>query len=219
MNNSVKKIENFFEYYRFIEKIKKEYPEANWDDCLSKGQVKSKLWLIDELINISNHLGTIFIYGGWYGILAKFMFESELKFDVIRSFDLDDSCYEIAETINRSFVMSGWRFKATTYDIFDIQYPLKYDTLRRDGTSVELNEMPSTIINTSCEHMINDWLEDIDNDTLMILQSNDLIEINDHINCVKDIEDMKNKYSLNKILYEGELRLDGYTRYMLIGYK
>lgn len=217
--NKSSRIKNFFEHYKFIEKVKKEFPDANWEDCLSQGQLDSKLWIMDELIRLDLDLYNIFIYGGWYGTLAKFMFECELNFNYIRSFDSDESCHVIAETINRPHVMAGWSFKATTFDIFDITYPLIYNTLRRDGTSVSIEELPNTIINTSCEHMTSEWLEDVPSNTLIILQSNNSKDFDGHINCVDDIDDMKNKYPLTTIIFEGQLKLPDYDRFMLIGYK
>jgi len=218
-HDSVINIDTIFHYYKFIEKIKKQFPDGEWEDCLSSGQIKSKLWLIDKLLDLKIDIGVVFILGGWYGTLAKFMLESTLNLNRICSFDIDDSCHEIAETINRSFVMDGWKFKATTFDIFNMKIPFKYETLRRDGSSVSLEDYPDTIINTSCEHMNNSWYDIIPYSTLCILQSNDFIEIEDHINCVEDIEDMKTKYPMEELMYEGKVNLDGYTRYMLIGYK
>lgn len=219
MNDSINKIKIFFEYYNFIEKIKNQFPNANWQDCLSKGQIDSKLWLIDELIKLDKDLGNIFIYGGWYGTLARFMFESNLNLNVIRSFDIDEKCHVIAETINRSYTMDGWKFKATTYDIFDIDYPHEYSTLRRDGSTVDLKENPDTIINTSSEHMEDDWYYKIPDGTLVIIQSNDFFEIDDHINCITNLDHMKWKYPMSNILFIGKKELQKFNRYMLIGEK
>ncbi len=200
-------------------KVMKEFPDGEWYDCLSNGQIDSKLFVINELEKLDINLGLTFIYGGWYGTLANLILESNIKCGSIRSFDLDPACHEIAETLNRPFVLDGWKFKATTTDIFDITYPFKYETFRRDGSGVFLEELPNTIINTSCEHMSSDWFYRIPGGTLVVLQTNDFEEIEEHINCVINIEDMKSKYPLNKTLYEGKLRLNGYTRYMLIGFK
>jgi hypothetical protein len=219
-NESVNKIDIFFENYKFIEKIKGQYPDANWEDSFSVGQLKSKLWLLDELSKIKKSLGMIFMYGGWYGILAKLMFEcDDIPFEKIRSFDLDDSCHEIAESINRPVVMDGWQFKATTLDVLKITIPLAYTTLRRDGSEVELTESPDTIINTSCEHMTDKWFNEIPVKTIVVLQSNNFTEVDDHINCVGSINEMKMKYPMEHIYFEGELILDDYTRYMIIGIK
>ena len=200
-------------------KTMKEFPQAKWEDCLSDGQINSKVWLIEELEKLNLNLQKIFLFGGWYGTLVRFMFNSKLKFDNIRSFDIDKSCHEIAETLNRPFVTEGWVFKATTFDIFDIKYPLEYDTLRRDGSLVTLKEAPNTIINTSCEHIYPFWYDKVPEKTLMILQTNNFHEIEEHIDCVDSLETFQLKYSMKEILFKGEKELQKYNRYMLIGYK
>jgi len=195
-----------------------EFPNAEWNDCLSSGQIDSKIWLIEELEKIDLDLGKIFLLAGWYGTLARFMFNSDLKFEFIRSFDIDDSCHEIAETLNRPIVTDGWKFKATTYDIMNINYPLSYETLRRNGTQCILEETPNTIINTSCEHMDYSWYNNIPENTLVILQSNNF-KIPEHINYIKDINQMYEMYPMKLLLFSGEKELQKYNRYMLIGYK
>lgn len=200
-------------------KVITEFPDAEWNDCLSTGQLDSKIWLIEELEKLNLNLGVIFLLAGWYGTLARFMFNSRLKFDVIRSFDIDDTCYKIAETLNRPYVMNDWQFKATTFDIFDIKYPFNYNTLRRNGTKCLVKETPNTIINTSCEHILPFWFDRIPKNTLLILQSNNFDEIEEHIDCVDSIDMLKLKYPMTKILFSGILYLEKYNRYMLIGYK
>ena len=81
--------------------------------------------------------------------------------------------------------------------------------------------MPDTIINTSCEHIekFTEWFNAIPRDKLVVLQSNNYFEIDDHINCVKNITEFKQQAPLSNIIYEGELELEKYTRFMLIGYK
>ena len=39
-----------------------------------------------------------------------------------------------------------------------------------------------------------------------------------HINCVNNLGEFKQQAPLSNIIYEGELELEKYTRYMLIGY-
>jgi len=202
----------------FLQTINK-FPNVNWTDNFSNGQIDSKLWLIEELEKLNLDLGKTFLLAGWYGILASFMFNSKLKFEYIRSFDKNPECHEIAETLNRYYVTNGWRFKATTFDILDITFPLQYNTLRRNGTKCQQEEYPETIINTSCEHMNDSWFNKIPYELICILQSNDFTKINDHTNCVYSIDEMKNKYPLSEIYYEGELQLQKYNRYMLIGKK
>jgi hypothetical protein len=151
------------------------------------------------------------------------LFESKkIHLDKIRSFDIDKSCWKIAESINKPWVMDEWKFKATTQDIHKINFnEHTYKTLRSNGTERELFDKPNTIINTSCEHIENwsDWWDSIPKGKLCILQSNDYKELPEHINCVNDVEHFKSIAPMTTYLYGGELILGKYTRYMLIGIK
>jgi hypothetical protein len=195
--------------------------DADLTDALTWGQLKSKRWLISELEKFDNELGTIFMCAGWYSVLGAMLFESNCRFDKIRSFDIDDSCAVIADTINRKYVLDGWKFKASTLDIHKLTYPITYVTKKFSGDEQELTEEPDTIINTSCEHIINfdKWYRNIPNYTLVILQSNDYTGIDEHVNCVSSIEQFKNQTPMSKEIFTGEMKLEKYTRFMRLGYK
>lgn len=198
-----------------------KFPESETAlvDAFSLGQLKSKEWLID---NLPNKLGMVFICAGWYGTLASMMFDRvRHKFDKIRSFDIDASCADIADNMNRPWVMDGWQFKASTLDILEMEYPTNYTTYRANGTSLDLKETPDTIINTSCEHIENfsKWFDKIPNNTLVILQSNNYFEIEEHVNCVVDEDDFSRMAPFTDVIYSGRLELPKYTRFMRIGFK
>ena len=193
-----------------------------WDDCFSRGQLQSKLWIIKELTTLSLDLGTVFLCAGWYATLATMLFESKVKVDKIRSFDIDPSCRSIAETFNKPWVKDNWQFKSSTKDIMDINYEFEsYEVIRADGTACPLDDTPDTIINTSCEHIENfeEWYDLIPNGKLVILQSNNFFEVEEHINCATDLDDFSKMAPLEHVYYKGELELEKYTRYMKIGYK
>lgn len=206
-----------------LRRVISTFPEANIKDAYSQGQILSKKWLIKELKNLPIDLGTVFLCAGWYGTLGLMLFESGMKVTKIRSFDLDDDVWPIAETINRPMVMSEWQFKAQTEDINNINYKdgHTYQTYRRDGEGRELYDKPDTVINTSCEHIENfrEWYDKIGKGTLVILQTNNYHEIEDHVNCVDNIEQFKEMAPMTDCMYEGELNLDKYNRFMLIGYR
>ncbi len=206
-----------------LTKTIKNFPKSNIKDAYSRGQLHSKKWLVSEVEKIGMHLGTVFLCAGWYGTLATMFFESEkIHLDKIRSFDIDPTCWRIAESINKPWVMSEWKFKATTQDIHSINFnEYTYKTLRSDKTERELFDKPNTVINTSCEHIENwqEWWNKIPNGKLCILQSNDYFELPEHINCVKDVSNFKSIAPMATYLYTGELMLGKYTRYMLIGIK
>jgi hypothetical protein len=201
--------------------IVKENPKQldSMVDAYSVGQLKSKSWLIEKL---PNDLGVVFICAGWYGTLANLMFDNcREKFTKIRSFDIDPSCYSVADTINRPWVIDSWQFKASTLDIHDIAYPTTHTTYRANGTSQVLVEEPDTIINTSCEHIkdFDIWYDKIPKGKIVVLQSNDFFNVEEHINCVSSLTEFSEQTPMNNVLYQGELPLEKYTRYMRIGIK
>jgi len=209
---------------QFIAAFKNFYVNETeiWNDCFSRGQLQSKLWLVKELNRLDLDLGIVFLCAGWYATLATMLFESGIKIDRIRSFDIDDSCYSIAETFNKPWVKDEWRFKATTQDIFDIDFNLHtYLVKRADGSTCDLTESPNTIINTSCEHIENfaNWYAKIPQGKLVILQSNNYYEVEEHVNCSKDAEEFSLSTPMSNCLYLGELPLEKYSRFMKIGYK
>lgn len=84
--------------------------------------MKSKLWIVKELKKLNLDLGTVFLCAGWYATLATMLFESNIKVDKVRSFDIDPSCVNIAEVFNKSWFVNQWQFKSITQDIMDIDY-------------------------------------------------------------------------------------------------
>ena len=52
-----------------------------------------------------------------------------------------------------------------------------------------------------------------------MLQTNNFFEIEEHVNCVKDLHQFSLASPMTEVLYEGELQLEKYCRYMRIGIK
>lgn len=192
-------------------------------DCFARGQIQSKVWLINELKKVTPDIGTVFLCAGWYGTLATMLFESSLRVNKIRSFDIDESTVDIAEIFNKPWFVDQWRFKALLEDIHNIDYDTytwQYWSNKNNRMSYPITDTPDTIINTSCEHIIdfNSWYKKIPQGKLVVLQSNDFIDVDEHVNCVKDSLHFEQMAPLSKVLFAGELPLEKYTRYMRIGY-
>jgi hypothetical protein len=172
-------------------------------DAFWSGQLKSKEWLISNLRKNVNKVVSIDIHGGWVGVLASMLFQSDIICTSIRSIDIDPECESIATMMNKREEMVG-KFCAVTADMCEI---------RSDA---------DVIINTSCEHITqeqyNSWLSKIPQDTLLVLQSNNYI-IPEHVRIAYDLEEFKNQCQLDNILWAGELELPMYTRWMIIGKK
>lgn len=211
-----------------------EMPDMN--DFLSRGQVKSKLWLVSELAKVvDGPIGNVVFYGGWYNFIAHMLFA---QFDVskIWSLDLDQNVIEPSKRLYPNEVKEE-RFTPITTDVNKIRWNDKnmltysadleakhkeagkllpqdiYDNSFIDRGKIHL------VINTSCEHMDNTWYENLPVGTFVLLHQNDYFSNEQHVNCCKDLEDVKKKYPMQSILYEGELDTHLYNRFMLIGVK
>ena len=169
-------------------------------DAFWSGQLKSKEWLIENLRKNINKVVSVDIHGGWNGVLASMLFQSDIYITNIRSVDIDPSCESIATMMNKKEEMAG-RFRAVTADMCAI---------RSDA---------DVIINTSCEHITQDhydlWLSGVPYGSLLVLQSNNY-NIPEHVRTAKSLEEFKSQSQIT-VLWAGELDLPLYTRYMIIG--
>jgi len=190
----------------------------------SKGQFESKMWLLQVLKQKGlQNMGVVFLAAGWYGVLA-FLLLKDSYFNIknVFLFEKDPLSVLVSEDLNRYFVMQNWKFKSTLKNILDISYIKDtFETLKATKEPEILQSTPDTIINTSCEHIENfpKWWSQIPPKKLVILQSNNYKGITDHINCVSSIKEFKKMASMDNLIYEGQLDLKKYKRFMLIGYK
>jgi hypothetical protein len=170
-------------------------------DAFWQGQLKSKEWLITNLRKNVSKVVSIDIHGGWVGVLASMLFQSDIYITNIRSVDIDPICESIANMMNKKEEMAG-RFRAVTADMCAI---------RSDA---------DVIINTNCEHITQDqydlWLSGTPHNSLIVLQSNNY-EIPEHVRIANSLEEFKQQCGDINILWAGELELPLYTRYMIIG--
>ena len=199
---------------------------VNITDAFSQGQLNSKRWLLDTAESLGLEFKNSWTLCGWIGTLGYLMMlrQDRLHLTSVRSFDIDDRCAALADTLNRLAVKDSWKFKAFTYDV----NALKYDSFEwsvwsnvNNRMSYPKTETADTIINTSCDHMGSDntWWDNIPNDKLVILQNNDWFENDQHNNSVNNLDEFKQMYPMNELLFAGELDCTLYTRYMLIGRK
>ncbi len=177
-------------------------------DAFWKGQIQSKEWLIRQLRpwvfkNYGVRHVSIDIHGGWVGVLASMLFQSDIPVTSIRSIDIDPECEQISNKMNQLEFQEG-KFRAITHDIC---------TYRSDS---------DVVINTSCEHINQDqydlWISGMPQNSIFVLQSNNY-DIPEHIRIAKDLEEFKQQCGLDNILYAGELNLPLYKRFMIIGKK
>lgn len=171
-----------------------------------KGQINSKVWLIETLNQYFQRVPyNIVICGGWNGVLATLLFNSELDILKITSVDKDPACESVAYTMNKDYEMRG-QFTAITENIIYYKHYAKHNL----------------IINTACEHMTtedyNKWISALPNNTQIILQSNDYFDNKEHVNCQKDLITFKQNCGLD-VFSASELETEKYKRFMIIGTK
>lgn len=171
-----------------------------------KGQINSKVWLIEQLKKLPRaHSMNILICGGWYGVMATLLFNSDLRVHKITSMDIDSQCENTANTMNKQYEIAG-RFRAVTQDMLTYKDYDGYDM----------------IINTVCEHLTteqyNAWLKLIPEDKIIVCQSNDFV-IPEHVNPVKDLNQFVSNSKLYPIVEPSELQTEKYKRFMIVGKK
>jgi hypothetical protein len=170
-------------------------------DAFWRGQINSKQWLIKNIKPFIEKPVSIDIHGGWVGVLSSMLFQSDIICTNIRSIDIDPSCESIATMMNKGEEMAG-KFQAVTSDMCNFL------------------SSSDVIINTSCEHITQEqfdqWKLQQPSSSILVLQSNNY-NIPEHVRTAESLEEFKRQSNLTTILWEGELELPLYKRWMIIG--
>jgi hypothetical protein len=113
----------------------------------------------------------------------------------------------------------GRKFLGRNYNGVNINY------IKEDINFTDYSERYTNIcINTSCEHMFPMSSISFINDdhVLYILQSNNMKDEREHVNCVDDYHELIKQSAITKPYYYSRLKLNGrnnkeYKRFMVIG--
>ena len=201
-------------YFEHIVQHNSYYP----NHAFSKGQLASKSWLLEKLHKINwrhqPNSDIVVILGSWIGAMVEPLHKT-FEIGRIYGIDTDAIAIEKSEKLNQKFVQDKWKYKGVIHDV-DL---LECDNMQFETSGELINCKPNWIINTSCEHMSTLWYDTVDNDQLIIMQTNNSEEFDGHINPCYTLDEMQEKYPLSKTLFVGALETPAYTRYMQIGYK
>lgn len=191
-------------------------------DSYNSNQVASKSALLNAIdsLSILNKDSTVVIWGSWFGSILIPKLAPKVKRVVC--IDLDNEPLQIAK--NRLFN----NYKNIDYVCDDIfkKYRDVYLTT-------------NLIINTSCEHMTSmkewKWFQKgavstdsqrkhkfispkLSDKCYFAFQSNNMFDIEGHINCVNSLEEFKEQLPARaEVLFEEEVEDTRGTRYMLVG--
>lgn len=195
------------------------------NDVFSRSQIRSKIWLLDELTKISNYFSNVLVMAGWFGQI-KSIYDKKLSYSKMRIVELDKSACETSDYIFNLSNLENYKVKSIHADINNLTlhkngYEWSVENFKEKSSYIE-KFLPDLIINTSAEHMTEEWFHQIrfknmESNPLVAIQSNNLFNLEEHVNCVHSVDHMKKKFPMKEILFEGELQLKGYKRVMLIG--
>lgn len=195
------------------------------NDAFSRSQLRSKFWLIDELSKIKTTFDNVVILAGWFGQL-KNIYSKKLSYKKMRIVEIDDLACETSDFIFNLSNLENHKVKSVRADINNLVlhsngYEWTVENFK-ELTSYTEKFLPNLIINTSAEHMTEEWyhqirFKELETNPIVVIQSNNLFDIPDHINCVHSSDHMLKKFPMKEVLFAGELQLRGYKRVMLIG--
>ena len=186
-----------YTWYKSSSLLKKRIRDAS-----TKSQLESKLWVINELINLKIAPIRVALLGGWFANYITPLLVDNLNVQFIKNYDIDPDVLNLSKSLNK-------------------RYSIVYRTVRSNVMLESVENIFDTVINTSCEHMfpmiqfrkLNPKLK-----SLYILQSTNETKYDDHINCVNSPEELANQAMLQEVYYSGSKVLDnGMTRFMVIG--
>ena len=170
-------------------------------DQYSSGQLRSKEWLVDQLKPWISEEKTIVVCGGWYGLMSHML--AEVKPKNIKDYEIDKQCIELHDKIKVHDCVSI--HEGDGLEIFD---------------SKKLNKQSTIFVCTACEHIDPEDLYVVLNmkhpEMIVALQSNNMYNIDSHINCHDSIENFIKSLPDMEMLYQGTLTIGDYDRYMVI---
>ena len=167
-------------------------------------QWTSKQWLVDTLKHLNVKANSIFIAGGWYGLLAHLLRQQYQQSKII-SADMDKKTRAFGHML-----FSGSNIDFAVSDITKNLYGFtQYDI----------------VMSTSCEHIDREdlcsFITQKNEDGIIVLQSNDYFDLPSHINCSESLEDfvsyVKPHLHQQEIMFQGSLNLGDFNRFMVIG--
>ena len=144
----------------------------------------------------------------------------------MRIIELDKAACETSDYIFNLSNLENYKVNSVNADINNLtlhKNGYEWDVENfKENTKYTEKYLPDLIVNTSAEHMTEDWFHQIrfkemESNPIVAIQSNNMFNGEGHINCVYSADHMKKKFPMKEVLYEGELQLKGYKRVMIIG--
>ena len=181
----------------------KKFPHRAVDivNSYDRKKIKNKQWLVKRISSLQEKGGMlkpviprINIVGGWYGNCLIPMLDKHVCYDEIHFIEQDAEALYIAQ------------------EIFFKGHP-KIKWIHADATKREYSGGSNLTINTSAEHMVPLNITS----GVYAVQSNDYYDVDDHLNCVVDEDELEEQCGFSKVWYKGAKDMMTYNRFMVIG--
>ena len=176
-------------------------------------QMESKIWLVEELHELSLEAKSVCLLGGWFANYITTLLIEKINVEHVHNFEIDDDAKKISYKFNKRYKDNN-QYKC---DVVNVMFEPVWKKQKKTDKVFDL------VINTSCEHMfpmkqfhkLNRGFLD---NPVFVLQSTNENKYDDHINCVSGPDELAEQSELIDIMYSGSKVLDsGKERFMVIG--
>jgi len=188
-------------------------------DSMNASQLESKLWLVETLKQLDIEPERVALLAGWFGqYIVPLMFDTFPKCEWIENFEIDHDVSPLSYKFNKRY-KDQEKYKVNMRNV--MIKPLKFR--ENPNTPIPRDDIYDIIINCACEHMYPMWkFRELNNavqrNPLLVLQSSNDDQHEDHINCVESEEELIDQARIKHVLYSGSKILSNKSkRFMVIG--
>ena len=153
---------------RIVDRLKDliySYPNVDISSFVNKEHAIVYSWMIQNMVRVfgEKYLGTVYTLGGGIGLIGAMLLDTTLRIENIRNLDINGTCKFLADEMMKKEVLDDWKFKASTQDMFAVDYienSLEI-TLPNGSISKAFKEVPGVVINTNVSLLQNqdDWYD------------------------------------------------------------
>jgi len=186
--------------------ITREASPNTWEGSFTPDLVTSKTWLTKHLKKEldGRSAGDIYVLGSWWGNLGVFIQQSAIEFD------------NLIMVERHKYLLNG-----TQQLLSQLWDQGRLKLIQSRAELIKYPNRPVTVINTSANDMNTAWLEQVPDNSLVMIQGRN--NLKDPRNETTNADEFYTKFSLKDTVYQGQRLLrdpeTSYTRYMKIGYK
>ena len=188
-------------------------------DSMNASQLESKLWLVETLEKFDVQPKRVALLAGWVAqYIVPLMFDTFPECEWIENFEIDHDVSPLSYKFNKRY-KDQKKYKVNMRNV--MIKPLKFR--ENPNTPIPRDDIYDIIINCACEHMYPMWkFRELNNavqrNPLLVLQSSNDDQHEDHINCVESEEELIDQARIKHVLYSGSKILSNKSkRFMVIG--